>query len=185
MESSDSHHKLSELCNWMGQGGSIQLISRETFVLKGRGVLGQLSRIQDCTRGLLWEVQRERSAHQKPGFYSPIRDYVPRGRKMQKSVGKSSRQAVFILNLHSLSLLKELRMCHLKVQQAVLLIISSYKSQRGLYLWKKNAFCLCLLRKNDSQVFCARDFCFPYSMAKKFIFHPQRVIIRSMMNLNK
>lgn len=50
--------------------------------------------------------------------------YVPRGRKMQKkTVGKGSRQAVFILNLHSLSLLKELRMYHLKVQQAVLLII--------------------------------------------------------------
>lgn len=60
--------------------------------------------------------------------------YVPRGRKMQKTVGKASRQAVFILNLHSLSLLKELRMYHLKVQQAVLLIISSYKSHRELYL---------------------------------------------------
>lgn len=53
---------------------------------------------------------------------------------MQKTVGKASRQAVFILNLHSLSLLKELRMYHLKVQQAVLLIISSYKSHRELYL---------------------------------------------------
>lgn len=103
---------------------------------------------------------------------------------MQTSVGKASRQAVFILNLHSLSLLKELRMYHFKVQQAVLLIISSYKSHSEVYLWTKNAFCLFLLCENDSQGFCVRDFRFPYSMTKKFIFHPQRVIIRSVMNLN-